>query len=222
MNIRTSYIKYISGLILFGLNGIISSHIHLASYDIVFFRTLLGSLFFIMLCTMRGIKIHNKEDSPQQFIFAVLSGVSLGLSWIFLYEAYQRIGVGLSSISYYCGPVIVMLMSPIIFRERLGFMQIISFINCFCGNASCFTAGTYRKLFRRQIWSLLWLRVRNSSCPYGHFYNESSRYKRCQKFSFAGYSQLSYYICIYTHIRSPYSNAFRRCPVFFHTVFRYY
>ena len=133
MNIRTSYIKYISGLILFGLNGIISSHIHLASYDIVFFRTLLGSLFFILLCTMRGIKIHDKEDSPQQFMFAVLSGVSLGLSWIFLYEAYQRIGVGLSSISYYCGPVIVMLMSPIIFRERLGFAQIISFIIVFAG-----------------------------------------------------------------------------------------
>lgn len=48
----------------------------------------------------------------KELVYVILSGISMGLSWIFLYEAYQRIGVGLSSITYYTGPVIVMLSVP--------------------------------------------------------------------------------------------------------------
>ena len=47
-----------------------------------------------------------------------MSGVALGASWIFLYEAYVEIGVSLASLAYYCGPVIVMVFSPILFREK--------------------------------------------------------------------------------------------------------
>lgn len=42
---KGAYTKYISGLILFGLNGIVSSKILMSSYEIVFFRTLIGSVF---------------------------------------------------------------------------------------------------------------------------------------------------------------------------------
>lgn len=65
--------------------------------------------------------------------FIVLSGISMGLSWIFLYEAYRRIGVGLSSVTYYCGPVIVMLCIPLLFKKRLRFFQIACFAVVFIG-----------------------------------------------------------------------------------------
>ncbi len=42
----------------------------------------------------------------------------MGISCIFLYEAYVHIGVGLSSMLYYCGPAIAMFLSPFIFGER--------------------------------------------------------------------------------------------------------
>lgn len=57
----------------------------------------------------------------------------MGLSWIFLYEAYNRIGVGLSSITYYTGPVLVMLLAPLVLKEKLTLRQLSCFAIVFCG-----------------------------------------------------------------------------------------
>ena len=62
------------------------------------------------------------------FLFLTASGAAMGISWMFLYEAYQQIGVSLSSLLYYCGPVIVMVLSPILFREKLTTSKITGFL----------------------------------------------------------------------------------------------
>lgn len=48
MEIR-SLIKYLSALLLFGLNGIVASFIPLNSYEIVFLKTFIGSVFLAVL-----------------------------------------------------------------------------------------------------------------------------------------------------------------------------
>lgn len=68
----------------------------------MFYRTLLGSLFLLLLLLLKREPLR-PDAPPRQTAAAALSGVSMGLSWIFLYEAYQRIGVGLSSVVHYCG-----------------------------------------------------------------------------------------------------------------------
>ena len=125
-------IKYISGLLLFGLNGVVSSRLAMPSMGIVFYRTLLGSLFLLLLLLLKGERLR-LDAPPRQVAAAALSGVSMGLSWIFLYEAYQRIGVGLSSVAYYCGPVIVLLAAPLVFRKRLTAAQTACFGVVFAG-----------------------------------------------------------------------------------------
>ena len=45
----------------------------------------------------------------------------MGISWLFLFEAYRRIGVSIASLGYYCGPVIVMALAPVMFHEKNGF-----------------------------------------------------------------------------------------------------
>ncbi len=130
----TSYIKYISGLLLFGFNGIVSSKIHLSSYEIVLFRTFMGSLFLALIFFItRKQKLDLKNTNKKELMYLILSGISMGGSWIFLYEAYVKIGVGLSSIAYYCGPVIVMLSSPFVFKEKIKLKQILCFATVFVG-----------------------------------------------------------------------------------------
>ncbi len=124
---RKAFIKYISALLLFGLNGIVASHIPLNSYEIVFLRTLIGSILLIVLFLLGKGKFHIKTYKKDT-IFIVLSGVAMGTSWMFLYEAYQHIGVSLSSLLYYCGPVIVMIISPFIFQEKLTTPKVLGFI----------------------------------------------------------------------------------------------
>ena len=40
---------YVLSLIIFGSNGIVASYIHLPSYQIVFFRMLLATIFLLLL-----------------------------------------------------------------------------------------------------------------------------------------------------------------------------
>ena len=127
-----AFIKYISALLLFGLNGIVASYITLNSYEIVFLRTLIGSALLVALFLLGKGKFHIKAYKKDT-LFIVLSGIAMGASWMFLYEAYQQIGVSLSSLLYYCGPVIVMILSPLIFREKLTVPKMLGFITVLIG-----------------------------------------------------------------------------------------
>ena len=141
---KTSYLKYIFALLLFGSNGIVASLIHLSSYEIVLLRTLIGSLLLIAIFFMAREKLTFYKHKTQS-VFLAVSGIAMGTSWIFLYEAYDEIGVSLASLAYYCGPVIVMILSPILFRERLTKRKVCSFlvvlVGIFLVNGTAFENG---------------------------------------------------------------------------------
>lgn len=124
--------KYLFSLLLFGSNGIVSSHISLPSSEIVLMRTLVGSLTLIAV-----LAAAKKEWSflrfKRQLAFIALSGMAMGASWIFLYEAYREIGVGVASLAYYCGPVIVMALAPLLFHERLTWTRAVGFLSVLAG-----------------------------------------------------------------------------------------
>jgi drug/metabolite transporter (DMT)-like permease len=52
---------------------------------------------------------------------------------MFLYEAYSRIGVSIATLAYYCGPVIVMVLSPILFGEKMSWVKIVGFLSVLAG-----------------------------------------------------------------------------------------
>ncbi len=132
MKNKLPFLKYLLALLMFGTNGIVASHISLSSYEIVLLRTLIGSLFLIVIFFLTGGKLSFYKHKKQSAFLAV-SGIAMGASWIFLYEAYSQIGVSISSLLYYCGPVIVMVLSPLLFKERLTLPKITGFIAVLAG-----------------------------------------------------------------------------------------
>ncbi len=124
---RLAFLKYLCALLLFGLNGIVASRIALTSYEIVFLRTLIGSGLLISVFLLGKGRFHWKEHR-KDVVFIVFSGIAMGTSWMFLYEAYQQIGVSFASLLYYCGPVIVMILSPLIFKEKLTVSKVVGFL----------------------------------------------------------------------------------------------
>lgn len=148
---KRAYFKYFLALLLFGLNGIVASYILLSSYEIVFLRTLIGSLFLILVFTLSNQKIQFWKNKSQ-FLCLVISGMAMGASWMLLYEAYGQIGVSIATLAYYCGPMIVMIFSPIIFKEKitkyklLGFIAVI--IGMLCVNGQALSQG-------RNYWGLI-------------------------------------------------------------------
>ena len=102
------------------------------SHEIVFLRMLIGSALLVVLFLLLGNRFtfHRKGKDT---LFLAASGVGMGVSGLFLYEAYQQIGVSLSSLLYYCGPVLVMVLSPVLFREKLTWPKIVGFAAVLCG-----------------------------------------------------------------------------------------
>jgi drug/metabolite transporter (DMT)-like permease len=127
-----AYFKYLVALLLFGSNGIVASHISLSSYEIVFTRTLIGSLFLALIFVFSRQKVHFWKNKPHLF-YLVISGVAMGTSWMFLYEAYAQIGVSLATLAYYCGPIIVMILSPLLFREKMASTKLLGFLAVMIG-----------------------------------------------------------------------------------------
>ena len=124
---KKAFIKYICALLLFGSNGIVASHIELSSSEIVFLRTMIGSILLILIFLLLGGRFQIKENL-KDVMFIVLSGMAMGTSWMFLYEAYQQIGVSFASLLYYCGPVFVMILSPFIFKEKFTLPKVVGFL----------------------------------------------------------------------------------------------
>lgn len=102
---KQAYLKYILAVLLFGSNGIVASYILLNSYEIVFTRTLIGSLFLIAVFIFTKGKFKGWENK-KHFGYIIISGAAMGASWMFLYEAYTQIGVSIATLAYYCGPII--------------------------------------------------------------------------------------------------------------------
>ncbi len=132
MKNKIPFLKYLLALLMFGTNGIVASHISLSSYEIVLLRTLIGSLFLVAIFFLTGGKLSFYKHKRQSAFLAV-SGIAMGASWMFLYEAYTQIGVSISSLLYYCGPVIVMVLSPLLFKEKLTLPKITGFIAVLVG-----------------------------------------------------------------------------------------
>lgn len=139
---QASYLKFILSLLIFGTNGTISHYISLSSYEIIFFRTLIGgsALLFALLLLKKPFPL---KDNKKDIFYIILSGASMGISWTFLFEAYHQLGVSIAALFYACGPVLIMLLSPWLFNEKMTRLKAFGFIMVFVGilliNGNAFT-----------------------------------------------------------------------------------
>lgn len=118
---------YILSLFLFGLNGIVASQINLTSYEIVFYRTLLGSSFLFLIFYLGGGRMR-LFSNRRHLLYMLISGLAMGISWMFLYEAYRQLGVGVATLTYCLGPMLLLLLSFPLFGEPLTRTKLLSFL----------------------------------------------------------------------------------------------
>ncbi len=113
-----SYIALVASMLMFGTLGIVRRYIPLSSAMLAMCRGVLGSVFLIFFVLMRGGKL--KLPECRTVLRLVLTGAIMGLNWMLLFEAYNYTTVAAATMCYYMQPTIVILLSPLVFRERLG------------------------------------------------------------------------------------------------------
>lgn len=141
-------LKVVTAMLIFGSIGLFVKKINLSSSEIAFSRGVIGSLFLIGISfllrqkpALRAIK--------ENFVLLILSGTAIGFNWIFLFEAYKYTTISNATLSYYFAPVFVMMLAPILLKEKLTKIKIISIISAMGGlflivnNGGSGTEGSY-------------------------------------------------------------------------------
>ena len=124
MSRSKSLIFFIASMVIFGTNGLIVANISLGSAEIVLMRTFLGSLFLLAIVLVK--RSFSFADLKADLVPATMGGAALGLNWVLLFSAYRSAGVGLSTLTYYCGPIIVLALSPVLFKEKLTWNKLLA------------------------------------------------------------------------------------------------
>ena len=120
-------LAFAGSMLVFGTIGLLRRFIDLPSAVIACFRGLLGCVLLLLLQRLRG----RKPDlaALRRYLPALLiSGGMIGFNWMLLFEAYRYTSVSVATLSYYFAPVIVTLVCPILFHEKLTGKKFLCFV----------------------------------------------------------------------------------------------
>ncbi len=119
-------IMLIISMTVFGTLGLFVRNITVSSGELALYRAVLAALLIAGYLVVTKQKIPFK-DIKKEIPLLLLSGIAMGFNWILLFEAYKHTTVSVATLSYYFAPVIVTLVCPILFKEKMGAKQWICF-----------------------------------------------------------------------------------------------
>ena len=111
-------IQCFSSMFLFGTIGLFVRGIPLSSTVIALVRGIVGAAFLLIVMALRR-KAVDFSAVRRNLPLLIPSGAALGINWILLFEAYRYTTVAAATICYYLAPVFVILVSPLLLRERI-------------------------------------------------------------------------------------------------------
>ncbi len=125
-------LKMVLAMVIFGSIGIFVNRIGLPSAVIACVRAVVGTAF---LAIILGFYKDRSDFSSfkKNAIPIILSGAALGFNWVFLFEAYKYTTIPIATVCYNMAPVFVLILSPIILRERLTILNIACTLGALAG-----------------------------------------------------------------------------------------
>ena len=127
-----SYIKIIVAMLIWGTLGIFTRQIGVSSGEIVLYRVIIGGLSLLAVYLFSRRRSSGRAVRRASLLL-LLSGVCMGFNWLFLFEAYKYTTVSVATVAYYCAPIIVMILTPILFKERIAPLRVVGIISALIG-----------------------------------------------------------------------------------------
>ena len=120
-------LSLIVSMIMFGTLAPFVRNIAVSSAELALYRAVLAALLIggFLLVTRQRIPL---KGLGRELPLLLVSGMAMGINWILLFEAYKYTTVAISTLSYYFAPVIVTVVCPFLFKEKLTKKQILCFI----------------------------------------------------------------------------------------------
>ncbi|MBE5894580.1 MAG: EamA/RhaT family transporter [Lachnospiraceae bacterium] len=117
----------IISMAIFGTIGLFVRNIPLASGEIALYRAVLAAVLigiYLLVSKQKFDFSKMKKELP----LLLFSGVAMAFNWILLFEAYKYTTVSVATLSYYFAPVIVTVVCPFLFKEKMTVKQIVCFV----------------------------------------------------------------------------------------------
>lgn len=132
----------ILSMAIFGTIGLFRRNIDISSGELAFYRAVLATVFiglFLLVTKSRIPFAKIKKQIP----LLILSGTAMAFNWILLFEAYNYTTVSAATLSYYFAPVLVTLLCPVLFKEKMTIKQWICFAMSTVGIVLITGIGTF-------------------------------------------------------------------------------
>ncbi len=117
----------VTSMAIFGTIGVFVRNIPVSSGELALYRAVLAAMLiggFLFVTKQRIPFSKIKKELP----LLLFSGIAMGINWILLFEAYKYTTVSVATLSYYFAPVIVTIVCPFLFKEKLNGKQILCFV----------------------------------------------------------------------------------------------
>jgi len=124
--IKNARVTMAVSMAVFGTIGLFVRQISVTSGELALYRAIMAAVLLgcYILITKQTIDLKMlRKELP----LLLVSGMAMGVNWIFLFEAYKYTTVSVATLSYYFAPVLVTLACPVLFREKMGAKQWICF-----------------------------------------------------------------------------------------------
>ena len=108
----------IASMCIFGTIGIVRKYIPYPSSFVALIRGIVGSIFLLAVVAFSRKRL-DQNAIRRNALLLLLSGAAIGFNWIFLFEAYNYTSVATATLCYYLAPILVILASPIVLKEKL-------------------------------------------------------------------------------------------------------
>ena len=125
-------LKVIISMFIYGTIGLFVRYIPLPSSVTSMARGLIGTPFLLLVLLLTRQKL-DKAGIKANLKHLLFSGTLLGFNWILLFEAYRYTTVATATLCYYLAPIIIVALSPLLFRERLTVKKIVCILAALAG-----------------------------------------------------------------------------------------
>ena len=111
-------------MLIFGTVPLVVRTIDLSSSERALYRAIMAAVLVGGFLLLSGQKIVLKGAGRELWLL-LISGGAMGINWILLFEAYRYTTVATATLCYYMAPIFVILLSPVLLKERLTLRKLL-------------------------------------------------------------------------------------------------
>ena len=112
----------IAAMVIFSSIGLLRRHLPIPSGTLALARAVIGAAFLGAILLLSRNSVH-RGAVRKNLGLLLLSGFALGLNWVLLFESYNHTTVATATLCYYTAPMLVILLSPFLFREAIHWKE---------------------------------------------------------------------------------------------------